>query len=102
MSSKGPITMNEEALPHVPSKDMKIPAVSLYDPSGLRNSTTASWAEFDKAIEVNARPTHLPKSEWVGKEHEIYEACQRKGIPFHLGRPYKFHNVPPSYNKLKW
>ena len=99
--TEGAMTVDKETLPHVPSKDMKIPAVSVYDPSGLRNTTTASWTEFDKAIEA-ARPTHLPKSEWIGKEDEIIAACERKGIPYHLGRPYKFHNVPPSYNKIKW
>ncbi len=77
-------------------------AVKAYDPSGLRATTTATWAEMDKALAANAAPNHLVRYEWENDVEELRKECERKGIPYFEGRPMKWKQVPENFNKLKW
>jgi hypothetical protein len=79
------------------------PAVTQYDPSGLRASMNATWEEMDKALEVEAKADHLPMAEWENELESIDAECERKGIPYVAGRHYT-HNLsrPKNYTEVKW
>jgi hypothetical protein len=77
-------------------------AVKAYDPTGLRATTTATWAEMDKALAVNALPNHIFHPEWEKDIDEIAKECESKGIPMRFGRRQKWQQASATYNKLKW
>lgn len=79
----------------------KHPAVSRYDPSGLRTSMTASWPELNKALAVEASPDHLPMPEWWPKLKEIEAECEAKGIPYVEGRRYRYAKTS-NYTEERW
>ena len=87
--------------PEQGSKGNKNPAVLKYDPSGLRTSMTATWAEMDKALERDARPNHLVRPHWEGQMEEIQAECDRKGIPHVPGKRFKFKTTA-KFNDVKW
>ena len=102
-SKKNPTLIDESLVPRVGSTDRKPhPAISRYDPTGLRATISATWDEMDKALEKNARPDHLVHYEWEADYDKIVADCQRKGIPIRLGRRLKLEEVTSNYNKIKW
>ena len=70
------------------SVGLKNPAVARYDPTGLRSTMTASWKELDAAVLKNALPDHFPTPVWVPQLEKLNEECERKGIPYRLGKRY--------------
>jgi hypothetical protein len=77
-------------------------AVKSYDPTGLRSTATATWAEMEKALALKAQPNHLPRMEWEGDLAEMSKRSEEKGLPFLEGRRQKWKSVPSTYNKMKW
>jgi len=79
------------------------PAVTQYDPSGLRSAMNATWGEMDKALDEQGRPDHLHKAEWEGHMDEIHAECERKGIPYVEGRKYSAKYVKSrNYTQVRW
>ena len=77
------------------SPGMKNPAVARYDPTGLRSTMTASWKELDAALLKNAEPDHFPDPVWVTEIDKLNEECERKGLPYRLGKRYVTKSTTP-------
>jgi len=81
----------------------KNPAVTKYDPSGLRATMNATWGAMDKSLAANAAPDHLVLPEWYHHQAEIDAECERKGIPALEGRPYHLMFAKTkNYNEVRW
>ena len=88
------------SVPRIGSPGQKNPAVERYDPTGLRSSMTANWANLDKEL-ANIKPNHNVVPEWSNDIEQIWADCDKKGIPRSIGR-FPFRNPPQSYNEIKW
>lgn len=81
----------------------KNPAVTKYDPSGLRATMNATWGAMDAALAVNAVADHLPRPEWFKHQAAIEAECERKGIPYVEGRRYDaMFEKTRNYNQVRW
>ena len=80
----------------------KNPAVALYDPSGLRSTMSATWEALDLAVLKNADPNHLPAPAWYTNQESVDEFCEKKGIPYTLGRRFKPAQQSDNYNEVRW
>eukprot|EP01041_Mallomonas_annulata_P008136 gene8136-16723_t len=94
-------TLSAPVVPKIGSPGQKNPAVALYDPSGLRTTMTANWPALEKSLAENATPNHLVKPEWENHLAEIWEECDRKGIPRAPGRLF-YKIAPEGYTEIKW
>ena len=79
----------------------KNPAVLAYDPTGLRSTMSASWAEMDKSLKLRATSNHLPAPEWFETMAAVEKDREDRGLPAPLGRPTPLH-VSKNYNQVKW
>ena len=81
--------------------DRKPKPTFAYDPTGFRTAKSAT-DENEIAALAKIVPDHFPKPEWVDKLEEINAANAKKGIPFTLGRRYKYNYRSEGYNKISW
>jgi hypothetical protein len=72
-----------------------------YDPSGLRSSMSATWGALEKAVDEKATPNHLPKPAWWNELDAIEAECEKKGIPYLMGRRWG-KNGTGNYNEIRW
>ncbi|KAG5178159.1 hypothetical protein JKP88DRAFT_264748 [Tribonema minus] len=77
-----------EPQPKKGSPGNKNPAVLRYDPTGLRSTMSATWAETDKSLELH-RPHHLPRAEWVEDYDKMLKKAEENGLPPPIGRPLR-------------
>ena len=79
----------------------KIQQVDDYDKTGLRTTYTAGRTKELQVLALKAAPDHLPLSEWYSEIDQIHEECDKKGIPYTLGRRSRI-TPTPNYNEVKW
>ena len=79
----------------------KIQQVYYYDKTGLRTTYTAGRTKELQVLALKAAPDHLPLSEWYSDIDQIHEECDKKGIPYTLGRRARITGTP-NYNEVKW
>jgi hypothetical protein len=81
----------------------KNPAVTKYDPTGLRATMNATWGAMDASLAEHAAPNHLVLPEWYKDQAAIEKECERKGIPYVEGRPYHATLTRSrNYNQVRW
>ena len=81
----------------------KNPAVTKYDPSGLRATMNTTWAEMDKSLAENAAPNHLPRSCWENEAESLEAEAERKGLPQLMGRYYGTTlQGTQNYTEIRW
>ncbi len=84
--------MPDQDLPnYAGSPGRKNADVNRYDPTGLRSSMTASWAELEKKYDENM-PDHLPLPHWYLDQAAIVEKYESRGLPPVPGEEWKPKN----------
>lgn len=99
LNSNNPLTISSDSHRIEKPGKRKI-ALLPYDETGLRTTKTTSWAAVTKAVEDRI-PDHLPAPEWANDVDSINKECERKGIPYLLGRRLPM-NVSSNYNEVRW
>jgi hypothetical protein len=64
-----------------------------FDPTGLRATMSVTWEETEKVLDENM-PDHLPTPVWVGREKEVTEWYESRGLPVPVGEYYKPLKTP--------
>ncbi len=81
----------------------KNPAVTKYDPSGLRATMNTTWAAMDASLAVNAKPNHLVRESWRNDKESPEAEAERKGLPQPVGRWYGSNlNRSKNYTEVRW
>ena len=78
-----------------------VPQVNDYDKTGLRTTYTAGRKKELEVLALKAAPNHLPLSDWYSEIDQIHADCDKKGIPYTLGRRSKIKGTS-NYNEVKW
>lgn len=100
-SSDGGVDIKPDSHRRLSNKP-KIPAVFLYDPTGLRVTNTATWDEMEKSVILHALPVHLPKVFDEVAYKQTLADCERKNIPPPVGPRYKWKRVSSNFNQVRW
>lgn len=58
-----------------------------FDPSGLRATMSVTWTALNESLDSHM-PDHLPTPVWVGKENELLNWYEERGLPPPIGAYY--------------
>ena len=72
-----------------------------YDDSALRTTKTATWAALANVLDKNAKPNHLPESEWESELDEVEALREKRGLPPAHGRRYCM-KMSENYTRVRW
>ena len=68
----------------------------------LRFTTKTTYAARDVSVLEHAKPNHNVRYAWEGEMEAVWAECERKGIPYAIGKRYKFKTTPVNYNDVEW
>ena len=68
----------------------------------LRFTTKTTYAARDANVIAYAKPNHNVRNAWEGEQEAIWAECERKGIPYAIGKRYKYKTQPAGYNDVEW
>ena len=100
INSSTPVLLPSDT-PRLASHGKRKIGLLAYDPTGLRTTKTTTWEAVDKVLIARAKPNHLPQPEWLDELESIEAECERKGIPYAVGRRQKF-SYSANYNQVRW